>query len=48
LAYLNKQVDGIFTEFPHLTYSVYTKYEGKNTFPMSYIKSQEENETFLK
>lgn len=37
LVYLNKHVDGIFTEFPHMTYAVYTQFYGKNRFPQSYI-----------
>lgn len=38
ILYLTKQVDGIFTEFPHMTKNAYTKYHGKNTFPPEAIK----------
>jgi hypothetical protein len=33
--FLNKQIDGIFTEFPHLTKAAYTKFKSTNTFPYS-------------
>lgn len=37
LIFLNKKIDGIFTEFPHMTHSVYNKYASSNDFPMSYL-----------
>jgi len=46
--YMNKMVDGIFTEFPHMTYSVYTEFKSSNTFPKSYIDAHSVKEdTFL-
>lgn len=39
LMYMVKGVDGIFTEFPHMTYSVYTQFMGSNSFPQSYIEA---------
>lgn len=33
LVYLNKGVDGMFTEFPHMTYSVYEQFSQGLTFP---------------
>lgn len=30
LIFLNKKIDGIFTEFPHMTHSVYNKWNGNN------------------
>lgn len=47
MIYLNKQVDGIFTEFPHMTYSVYTQFKGKNRFPQSYLETLQAEEKFL-
>ena len=31
--YINKQVDGIFTEFPHLTAAAFNKFKSLNHFP---------------
>eukprot|EP00347_Sterkiella_histriomuscorum_P008381 403345315 len=38
--FLNKKIDGIFTEFPHMTHSVYNMFPSSNTFPQSFIESQ--------
>lgn len=33
ILYVNKGVDGVFTEFPHLTKAVFSKYGSKAEFP---------------
>jgi len=37
--FVNKKIDGIFTEFPHMTHSVFNDYKSMNEFPLSYIES---------
>lgn len=36
--YLNKQVDGIFSEFPHMTHVVFSKFSQSNSFPFGYLE----------
>ena len=31
--YINKQIDGLFTEFPHLTAAAFNKFKSLNHFP---------------
>jgi hypothetical protein len=33
VTYIDKGVDGIFTEFPHLTKSAFLKFKTQNKFP---------------
>ena len=40
LLYFNKQVDGIFTEFPHNTKAIYTHFTSNNSFPHTYQNIQ--------
>jgi hypothetical protein len=37
ILYLTKQVDGIFTEFPHTTKAAFVKFPSTNTFPPNII-----------
>ena len=45
--FLNKKIDGIFTEFPHMTHSAYNMFKSQNTFPTSYIEKESQTATFL-
>jgi glycerophosphoryl diester phosphodiesterase len=33
ILFMNKKVDGIFTEFPHMSHNAFTYFESKNSFP---------------
>jgi len=39
--YLNKQIDGLFTEFPHLTSAAFKKFQSINHFPNATVSTDE-------